>query len=500
MLTRLRYLVAMAALGAAAYGLASAALATTSGDIGVDDAATLVLHVAPGTPPWRDGIRAGDSIAAFSASSDPGGWSLVVTRGGLRLGTSAAANDAALRATAQWAAAGLVLALLGLVLLTRARSLGVALAGAGSALGAIPLVNTGSPRDLAIGGLATFALAGLATATLRPTRREGTAAIAAGGALSVAWIASIVAVPAIFDALDAARLPFAGALALWGISATPDWGTVWRRVRAPDSPRLVDLVWLPAVAALLGVAVVLAGLHPLVALGLMGVAVAAYPITRRLAVGAFEALVLGNVRRRAEFSAGEEERGRVAREIHDSPLQELAAVIRRLEANPTAAGEATALREVAGQLREVASALRSPVLDDLGIGPALRDLGDTLAAAYPECRILVQVDDFTARGRRPPAEVEVAAFRVAQEASGNALRHSGGRLVRIAATVDTPAVDLVVYDDGAGIDRDAAARARREGHFGLNSMRERAAAVGGRVEIASGREGTVVRFTWEGVK
>jgi signal transduction histidine kinase len=487
----------MAALAAAAYGLASATLAAASADIGVDDTAALVLHVVPGTPAWRDGIRAGDSIAAFSASTDPGGWSLVVTRGALRLGTSAVGNDAALRATAQWAEAGLVLALLGLVLVARGRPVGLAFAGAGSALGAIPLVNTGSIRDLVIGGLATFALSGLATATLRPSRREGAVAIAAGSALSVAWVASVLTVPGMFDALDAARLPFAGALALWGGSASPEWSREWRRLQAPDGPRVFDLVWLPALAAVLGAAVLLGGLHPLAALGVLGLAVAAYPLTRRLAVRGFEALVVGNIRRQAQFSAAEDERGRVAREIHDSPLQEIAAVIRRLEASPTAAGEATALREVAAHLREVASTLRSPVLDDLGIGPALQDLGDALVAANPERRVLVQVDDFSAGGRRPPAEVEVAAFRVAQEASGNALRHSAGSLVRIAATVDAAAVDVAISDNGVGIDRDAAARSRRAGHFGLDSMRERAAAVGGRVEITSGAEGTVVHFTWE---
>jgi signal transduction histidine kinase len=164
---------------------------------------------------------------------------------------------------------------------------------------------------------------------------------------------------------------------------------------------------------------------------------------------------------------------------------------------PAAAGETSALRDVAAQLRDVASSLRSPVLDHLGIGPALEDLGEALSAAYPGRRVLVAVDDFTARGGRPPSDVEVAAFRVAQEASGNALRHATGPTVRITATVAAGAVDVAVADDGPGIDRDAAARARRGGHFGLDSMRERAAAVGDRVEIESGASGTTVRFAWE---
>ncbi len=497
MLTGLRYLVAMATLAAAALGLALAAYGSASAEVGSDDATSVVLHVVPGSPPWRDGIRAGDAIAALHASSDPGGWSMVVTRGALRLETSDVSSDAALRATTEWAAPGLVLALLGLALLARHRSVGVAIAGAGSAVASIALVNTGSVRDLAVGGFATFALSGLAAATLRPGRLERAVALTAGLGLTAAWAAAILAAPGAFDPLDTARLPFAGALAVWGASATPDWGAAWRRLRAPDGPRVFDLVWLPALAAVLAAAVLLAGLPPLGAVAVLAVAIGAYPLTRRVVVGGFEALVVGSVRRRAEFAAAEEERGRVAREIHDSPLQDLAAVIRRLEANPAAGGEASALRDVAAQLREVASSLRSPVLDDLGVGPALQDLGEAFEAAWPGRRVAVEVDDYSARGGRPPAEVEMAAFRIAQEASGNALRHGGGSAVRISATVDPGAVEVAVADDGPGIDRDAAARARRAGHFGLDSMRERAAAVGGRLEVESGPGGTRVRFTWE---
>jgi signal transduction histidine kinase len=110
----------------------------------------------------------------------------------------------------------------------------------------------------------------------------------------------------------------------------------------------------------------------------------------------------------------------------------------------------------------------------------------------------MHVDDLGSVGERPPADVEAAAFRIAQEASGNALRHSTGSLVRVTATVSPMVLDVTVADDGEGIDREAASRARRSGHFGLQSMRERAAAVGGKVEITSSSAGVEVRFTWEG--
>ncbi len=172
-------------------------------------------------------------------------------------------------------------------------------------------------------------------------------------------------------------------------------------------------------------------------------------------------------------------------------------MIRRLERVPGAAGEAAALRDVAAELRDVATALRPPVLEDLGLAPALADLGETLAAAQPDRDIRVEVDDLAPGGERLPPDVEVAAFRVVQEAAANALRHSGCRMLAVTGSVAPDAIDLTVADDGSGIDRDTVAGARRRGHFGLDSMRERAEAVDGAVTIDSSANGVRVRFTWE---
>ena len=120
-----------------------------------------------------------------------------------------------------------------------------------------------------------------------------------------------------------------------------------------------------------------------------------------------------------------------------------------------------------------------------------------MATANPAIRIGVEVDDLTRSGARPPADVEVAAFRVMQEAVANAARHSGAGTILIAGSVAPEAIDLYVRDDGTGFERDRVADARRSGHFGLDSMRERAAAVGAFTTVAPAHSGVEVRFRWE---
>jgi S1-C subfamily serine protease len=70
---RARYAIVMTALSVAAFGGVSAALAPASAGVGIDDTSSVVLSVVPGSPAWRDGIRPGDEIVAFSSSFEPGG-------------------------------------------------------------------------------------------------------------------------------------------------------------------------------------------------------------------------------------------------------------------------------------------------------------------------------------------------------------------------------------------------------------------------------------------
>lgn len=493
----IEYLVAIAALALAVFGLLTSLAATPDGGVGFNDMGTIVTEVLPGSPAWRDGIRPGDAILELHDSTAPGGWELLVRDAGVTLGSSAADQEARLRETLPWALAGLAIVVTALLLLLRTGVTGLALVPIGVTLAATPLLRTGNPRDLLVGGAGTFLLAGAAVALVAGRRRSRPLAVGLGLSLGALWIGSILAVPGAFDPVDLARIPVAGTFTVWGGAMAIDRRRLRQRLLAPGGPTAFDLLYLPVVVAILLGGLAFVRLSPLVAAAILVAAVVLYPTTRRTTGASVERLIIGNVRRQAEIRAIEDERGRLARDIHDAPLQELAAVIRRLEARPDTAGETTALREVAAQLRDVATTLHPPVLEDLGLAPALADLADGLAAADPDRLLRVEVVDLTGAAARPPTDVETAGFRIAQEATANAIRHGGGRSVSILGSVSTDAIELTIADDGPGIDRDAAAAARRRGHFGLDSMRERADAVGGTVTIDLDATGVRVRFTWE---
>ena len=151
---------------------------------------------------------------------------------------------------------------------------------------------------------------------------------------------------------------------------------------------------------------------------------------------------------------------------------------------------------MAARLRDVATALRPPVLQDLGLVAAIEDLRDQLLASTQDWEVSVSVED-AADGHRPPADVELATLRVIQEAATNAVAHSRGRRLRISGTVATHAIDVTVSDDGVGFREDRAREARRAGHFGLDSMRERAEAVAAETMVTNTSAGVAVRFVWE---
>ena len=198
----------------------------------------------------------------------------------------------------------------------------------------------------------------------------------------------------------------------------------------------------------------------------------------------------------------EEERRRLARELHDEVGQTLTAIALGLRAAGRSCGAAAGphIEECIGvvdgairQIRNLSLDLRPPMLDDLGLVATLRWLLDRQAglAGY-RARFVADPDE----GRLDPA-VATAAFRVAQEALTNVARHAGARHVVVRLRLRGGGLELVVADDGGGFDPGAAlgSGARGEG-LGLLGMRERAALLGGRLAIRSapGR-GAVVRLT-----
>jgi signal transduction histidine kinase len=175
-------------------------------------------------------------------------------------------------------------------------------------------------------------------------------------------------------------------------------------------------------------------------------------------------------------AATEAERARVAADIHDDALQELTLLVHRLDAAGDAEG-ADIARTVSDRLRAICGDLRLPILDDLGVGPALDWLVLRIERlAGGEVRLE------RADGTRPPADVELAFFRVAQEALSNAVKHGKPPiLVRYATTPG--GATLSIDDAGPGIDPDATQTTDRTGHFGLLNMQQRAEAIGAILDV-----------------
>ena len=189
------------------------------------------------------------------------------------------------------------------------------------------------------------------------------------------------------------------------------------------------------------------------------------------------------------ISAQDEERARVARELHDSTAQILTAVMLQLGA---AARESTspALSERIGLLRELAAealeevrtlshTMHPRVLDDLGLPSALEWLARQ-TRAQETLDVHVEAGEFSAN---IPAPLAAVLYRVAQEALRNAARHADARHVRVRLRGDDTTAILEIIDDGAGFDV-ASAEQRRPG-MGLFSMRERVGLVNGRLVVKS---------------
>ena len=196
------------------------------------------------------------------------------------------------------------------------------------------------------------------------------------------------------------------------------------------------------------------------------------------------------VQRDQVVAATEAERTRLASVLHDGPLADIALLIQRLDDRGDADGAVIA-RSIAAELRAIGSELRLPILDDLGAGPALEWLVGRLAQ---RSGAVVRLQQTTMQ--RPPAAVELAAYRVAQEALVNALTH-GAAPISVSYHATAAGIALSVDDSGPGLDRDAVARAERAGRLGLPSMAQRAEAIGAHLVLAARPTGgTHVGLEW----
>lgn len=196
---------------------------------------------------------------------------------------------------------------------------------------------------------------------------------------------------------------------------------------------------------------------------------------------------------RAVYRVQEDERRRLARELHDGLGQNLTALKHQLALLGTGAPPLPdALRErlatclslcedTLAETRQLSRLLRPQVLDDLGLAAALRWLARTLgeASGLP---VEVRAEDLP----EPDGDTGTLLFRVAQEALSNCARHAGARRAGISLGRGATGLRLEVWDDGRGFDLAQAFAAGSEGRSaGLPGMRERVALFGGRLAIDS---------------
>ena len=193
-----------------------------------------------------------------------------------------------------------------------------------------------------------------------------------------------------------------------------------------------------------------------------------------------------------QVRAREDERNRLARDLHDGPAQALAAAlfgvdmaIRALDQTPaTARDELVAaralIRDALDDVRALMAGLRPRLLEERGLVVALQSL-----AAIPlwGTEVIVETRGISADQRLPP-ETELGLFRVAQEAISNARRHGAATRVQVSLLTRPGSVELLVVDDGCGFSPEPGMQLIGRGE-GLPGMRERAAVLGGELRIKS---------------
>ena len=488
-------------LAASLHAVAVALTAVVDAGVSVDAGGTLVTAVEPGGFGWDSGIREGMHVASLTTADGPGGWSADVLELGRVVGV--AGREAMLRASVVLAGTGVGLAIIGLLLVRRPRGASL-LAAAACGCAAVPeLLAYGR----GIGRLVVLAAAVAPSLWLLawgPSgRRAALAVLVAGALLAGAWVAAPGAAPALATPLAVALdLWLAGsftALAVVGAGVTPGRVRGWARTVGPlDVAVLAGALLL--VAALAG-----SGVGAPIAAAAVALPLLALAGTRRRIARLADQVLLADVREREAIRATEAERARLAGELHDGPLQRLAGVVRELD-GPVGdtRGVRDSLREVASSIRGVASELRPPVLDDLGLVPALgaglRELpaGPAGPAGFVAPAVELAVDSAGYQATdRPPAEVELAAYRIVLEAVANAVRHAAATQITVTGAAGPHRVAILVEDDGRGIDADAAHAAAAGGHMGIPTMRRRAELIGGSLEIRSRPGGgTVVALEW----
>lgn len=199
---------------------------------------------------------------------------------------------------------------------------------------------------------------------------------------------------------------------------------------------------------------------------------------------------------KANIDRNEEERARLARNLHDDTLNDLALLQRGTNDPYMSDG----IQRVITSLRKTINGLRPEMLS-YGLVTALIDLGDALRERQNTTQIIVQID-----GAPIPIapNVEQHLYRIVQQACENSLRHSQANLIRILGIITEKAIHLTVVDNGIGFDIDSTldfSELIANQHFGLAGMHERAALINANLNIqSSSTHGTRISIFWKNPK
>lgn len=197
-----------------------------------------------------------------------------------------------------------------------------------------------------------------------------------------------------------------------------------------------------------------------------------------------------NSKKELVFDIQELDRKRIARDLHDTSLQNLAHLVHKLElasmymdkdvvrAKLEIAYISKSINSIIKEIRNTIFDLRPMLFDDLGLKESMERVLDKIKESS-DMVILYHIEDVALEDET----VALGLFRIFQECITNACKHSKGKYLKILLTNKPDHIELSVQDDGVGFDIDDAKK--KERHFGLLIMEERVEAISGKLEIIS---------------
>ncbi|MBI5841942.1 MAG: hypothetical protein HZB19_17780 [Chloroflexi bacterium] len=187
----------------------------------------------------------------------------------------------------------------------------------------------------------------------------------------------------------------------------------------------------------------------------------------------------------ANIDRYEQERRSIARDLHDSVLNQMAAMLMELDNTPLSPGFQEAYNTLAQRLREIVSDLRPPMLH-YGLKPAFEELADNLMERSRDA--ISVVVDVESDDKRYGLNIEQNLYRIAQEACENAYKHAQANKILIHGKLNSQNIDLTIEDDGTGFDTEKGLRLDdmlANKHYGLIGMVERANLIGAEIAFQS---------------